>query len=531
MKTIWVYGDRRNAAVFGHTLNVIGGALGLSHKGIAAKVICVLINAPQSQPHTAPEIDLDSAFRQAADAGANEVLVLETRCPATESPRDAARVIHQAVSSTHPDLFLFPLNDHLREIAARSAFLCCSGLIADCVDFKVSGSEIIAVCPSYGGEAMADLGFSDQARTGFITVQPTAFSPVVLKNASIPLTTLEIDLPVQDSGLRLISRTPLEATGKSLETADIVVVGGAGLGNLDGFNLIRKLAASLGGVVGATRPPVLWHWADEDSLVGQTGKTIQPKLLISAGASGAVQYTAGITQSRLIVAVNRDPDAPIFQVADIGIVADATRFIPLLTDSVRKRVMRSLADAMDETKSGPSGSDFGSKLMKIREGLGLSREDLAERSGHTPEFITDIETNRSAPSVGFLIKLSEILDIDPGTFLNQDERRQMTGKRAREYTRRTGNYHYRTLTPGAENEHLRVFEVTIESRQTHKSVAYRHEGEEFVLVMEGKLQLTVGEKNYVLLTGESMKFNSEIPHKLKNISDTDTRCLVTLYTP
>ena len=130
---------------------------------------------------------------------------------------------------------------------------------------------------------------------------------------------------------------PVEA--RRLEDARTVVVGGAGLGDMRGFGLVRELAAALGGEVGATRPPVLHHWVDEERLIGQTGKIVRPKLLISAGTSGAIQYTAGIMEADTIVAINRDPAAPIFHIADIGIVADAGTFLPLLTRHAKQSAM------------------------------------------------------------------------------------------------------------------------------------------------------------------------------------------------
>ena len=157
---------------------------------------------------------------------------------------------------------------------------------------------------------------------------------------TIPLS--RIALP---DGLSLVQRGLESEEGKRLEEAEIVVVGGAGLGDMHGFGLVRELAGALGGEVGATRPPVMNHWVDEERLIGQTGKTVRPKLLISAGTSGAVQYTAGIMESETIVAIDRDPSAPIFQVADIGIVADAKILLPLLNQRAQQSALRRLADA------------------------------------------------------------------------------------------------------------------------------------------------------------------------------------------
>ena len=115
-----------------------------------------------------------------------------------------------------------------------------------------------------------------------------------------------------------------------------MVVGGAGMGNVDGFGLVRSLSAALGGEVGATRPPVLNHWVDEERLIGQTGKSVRPELLISIGTSGAVQYTAGITESKTIVAINSDEGAPIFKMSHYGVVADYKEVLEAFNDEVKK---------------------------------------------------------------------------------------------------------------------------------------------------------------------------------------------------
>jgi len=316
-----------------------------------------------------------------------------------------------------------------------------------------------------------------------------------------------------------------------LEEAKVVVVGGAGLGNTEGFGLIRQLAAVVGGEVAATRPPVLQHWIEEERMIGQTGKTVRPNLLFSIGTSGAIQYTAGIIESKTIVAINRDPNAPIFQVADFGIVADANTFVPVLTARAKKTVMRKLADVLTNDKSSKAKDyGFGKKIQKLREAQGWSQESLAKTTGQTPEFITQVELNEISPPVSFLVRLASALGVDPGTFLHKEEQNAIQDQRAQAFIRRTRSYFYQTLTPGAENNHLRAFMVTIESHHAHKPVEYKHEGEEFIYVMDGDLEFTLGGKIYVLKKGECIHFNSDIPHKLKSLSSETTRCLVMLYT-
>jgi electron transfer flavoprotein alpha subunit len=124
----------------------------------------------------------------------------------------------------------------------------------------------------------------------------------------------------------------------NLDNAQVVIVGGRGLGSKEQFRLLFKLADLLEGEVGATRPAIMAGWAEEDRLLGQTGKSIKPDLLISIGTSGAVQYTTGIQGAETIIAINRDPNAPIFKIADLGLVGDATSLLPMLLEALRKRL-------------------------------------------------------------------------------------------------------------------------------------------------------------------------------------------------
>jgi len=302
------------------------------------------------------------------------------------------------------------------------------------------------------------------------------------------------------------------------------------LASTEGFGLVRELAAALGGEIGATRPPVLQHWVENDRLIGQTGKSVRPNLLLSVGTSGAVQYTAGIAESKTIVAINRDRSAPIFEIADIGIVADAQSFLPLLTAAIKRIVMRNLADVLGDRETIRSKDGFGEKVRKLRQAHGWSAEALAQATGHSPEFIEQVESDQASPPVSFLLRLAGALDVDPGTFLRDDEKSRIRDQRTQAFIKRTQNYSYQTLTPGAGSDHLRAFMVTIEPKQLHKPVEYKHAGEEFIFVMEGDLELTLDGKPHKLKAGESIHFNSDLHHKLKSLSNEPTRCLVVLYT-
>jgi quercetin dioxygenase-like cupin family protein len=126
--------------------------------------------------------------------------------------------------------------------------------------------------------------------------------------------------------------------------------------------------------------------------------------------------------------------------------------------------------------------------------------------------------------------MAQAMQVDPGTFLRKEEQSAIRDRRAQAYYQRTQEYSYTTLTPGAENSHLRAFMVTIEAQRDHKPVAYKHDGEEFIYVMEGDLELTLGTQVNIYKPGESVRFNSDVAHKLKSASNQATRCLVVLYT-
>ncbi len=161
----------------------------------------------------------------------------------------------------------------------------------------------------------------------------------------------------------------------------------------------------------------------------------------------------------------------------------------------------------------------------------MSMADLAEKTGQVPEFIEQVESDSVTPPVSFLLQLSQAFQIDPSNFLTDQERIQIEGKRQEAFVKRTQNYSYRTLTPGAADKHLRAFMVTIEPREVHKIVEYKHPGEEFIIVFKGSLEITLGNKVHHLAQGETIHFDSETKHKLRNISDERCELLVTLYTP
>ncbi|NWG01898.1 MAG: cupin domain-containing protein [Syntrophaceae bacterium] len=520
---IWVFGDYRNYPQDRLTLQVLGQARALS--GDQGRVSVIVLG------HRLNEIAIEYIAY-----GAQRVLIVEDPKLMSYRVDLFTTLISDLVQEQKPDIFLVGSSEFGKELAPRIAKRLGVGLSSDCISFNwdEQGERMTATSPAFGGNFLARITWST-LRPYMATVSSGTFPERPYDQAAHGgIVKIEKNLEGAPSKLRVVSSVHEPHQVKKLEDAKIVVVGGRGVKKSEGFNYIRELASLLGGEVGATRPAVDAHWTSHDQLIGQTGKSIQPELLITCGTSGAVQYTAAIRRSGTTVAVNRDPHAPIFKMADFGIVADSLSFLPAFITEIKNHIFREITDLYrTQTKSGrgKKSLSFGQRIKKLREDRKMSRIDLAEKTGQTPEMIEQVEADLLTPPVSFLLQLSEALQIDASTFLTEQEKIQIDGKRQEGFIKRTQNYSYRTLTPGAADKHLRAFMVTIDPKEKHKIVEYKHPGEEFIFVYKGELELTLGNKVFHLKQGETIHFNSETKHKLQNISDETCELIVTLYTP
>ncbi|MFP4477683.1 MAG: helix-turn-helix domain-containing protein [Desulfatibacillaceae bacterium] len=172
----------------------------------------------------------------------------------------------------------------------------------------------------------------------------------------------------------------------------------------------------------------------------------------------------------------------------------------------------------------------GERIRRIREDKGVDLEQLANETGCSVETLEQIEAGETMPPVGTLLQISRALEIDSSTFLQEEKK---TTKKARQqaYSKRTKNYAYTTLTPGAAHKHLRAFRVEIDAESEHEGVGYQHEGEEFVYVLKGNIEVTVGDHVNRLSAGQSLHFNSSIRHNLRNPGREDAELMVVVYTP
>lgn len=520
---IWVFGDHRHAAQVRLTKQVLGLARELG--GDRGRVTLILLGH-----------ELKEMVEEFRGSGAHRILVVEHKELALYRSDLFPSLLCELIREHSPEVFLFGASDLGTELAARVAKRLGVGLSAECIGLTWNEKEgrLIASSPAFGGQFLTQITWSKDLPQ-MATISPGALQERPRDpDPRTEIIKVEKNIDRFPSKIRVISSVYEPPKGINLEEARIVVSGGRGVKSLEGFNSLRELALLLGAEIGATRPAVDAHWTSHDHLIGQTGKTIRPELLISCGTSGAVQYTAGIRGTGTVVAVNRDSRAPIFKVADIGVVADTSSFLPALISEVKAKLFKEITElyrARGESGGERKGMTFGQRIKKFREDQKLNLIDLAEKTGQPPEFIEQVEADLLTPPVSFLLQLSNALKIDPSNFLTEQEKAQIEGKRQEGFIKRTQNYSYRTLTPGAADKHLRAFMVTIEPKEAHKMIEYKHPGEEFIFVYRGELELTLGGKVFNLKQGETIHFDSETKHKLRNLSDERCELLVTLYTP
>jgi electron transfer flavoprotein alpha subunit len=261
--------------------------------------------------------------------------------PALAHFRDGpfGRALAHVIAGCRPEIVLAGATSQGRSLMPRVAVLCRTGLTADCTGLAIDPEtrNLLQTRPAFGGNVMATI-VTRAHRPQMATVRPKVMAAPERKGAARPrVRHWAIPEELLDGGVEVLERRPESRETVNIAQADVLVAGGRGLGGAEGFRLLSQLADALGGEVAASRAAVDAGWAPYERQVGQTGKTVQPRLYVAVGISGSVQHRAGMQSSGTIVAINNDPAAPIFESADYGIIGDYREVLPPLIQQVRRQ--------------------------------------------------------------------------------------------------------------------------------------------------------------------------------------------------
>jgi len=275
-----------------------------------------------------------AAAAQLVELGPDRILVAENDLLSLYQPEVYATLLSDAVRTNQVGVVLLSATAMGRDLGPRVAAKLEAGLAADCTHVEVEGGELLAKRPVFSGKAIATVRFS--GTPVFLTLRPNVFALESSPGKNPQPELLKIDFDPSRLAVKTIKVEAGEGAEQDVSEASIVVSGGRAMKGPENFALIRDLARALGGAMGASRAAVDAGWIDHQYQVGQTGKVVSPNLYIACGISGAIQHLAGMSSSKVIVAINKDPEAPIFKLADYGIVGDLYEILPRLTEEVRK---------------------------------------------------------------------------------------------------------------------------------------------------------------------------------------------------
>jgi electron transfer flavoprotein alpha subunit len=324
-KGIWVFAEQREGKIQNVAFEILTEAQKLA-ADLNCEVAAVLCG----------EAGIEKQAATLFEYGAAKVYLIEH--PELKNYRTApyTRAITQLVEKYKPEIFLIGATTVGRDLAARMAVRINCGLTADCTGLAIEGGILRQTRPAFGGNIMATI-ISPNHRPQMATVRPKVFRKLKTQNSK-PKNVVKFESVInqEDLVVKILNIIKDESVKVNLQEAEIIVSGGRGIGDPKNFAMIEELASVLGGAVGASRATVDAGWISAHHQVGQTGKTVSPKLYIACGIAGKIQHLVGMQSSDTIVAINRDPDAPIFKVATYGIVGDCLEVVPLLTKKIKE---------------------------------------------------------------------------------------------------------------------------------------------------------------------------------------------------
>lgn len=326
-RNLWVYIESNKGAAANVGLELLNPVRALADS-VGEKVVAVVIDGENTE-------ELGS---EAIKYGADEVILVEGKEYSDYSTDAYTNILDILVRKYKPSAMFIGATNRGRDLGPRLAARLKTGLTADCTALSMDNGNIVWTRPAFGGNLMANI-LCPETRPQLGTVRPGVFKKAEPDESRTGNRIREvITTPEEMIRTKIVDIvTTVASDVPNIEEAEILVSGGAGVGGPEGYEVLKKLAVALGGSIAASRAAVDAGWIDHAYQVGQTGKTVGPKIYIACGISGAIQHIAGMSSSDTIIAINRDPDANIFKVADYGIVGDLFEIVPILEQEILKR--------------------------------------------------------------------------------------------------------------------------------------------------------------------------------------------------
>ena len=308
-----------------HGSEIQKGSLGVLTKAVSLGAVDVVIAGDGAK----------SLAGQAAKYGAAKVWTCEDAEVAQPLPQPRVDVLAKVVADGGYDSVFFANSVLAADVAAGLAARLDAGLNWDLADIELQGGELVGKRPALQDTVYADVGWTSTPRLALF--RAGSFDAKETGGGEPEVVDVSPSYAAHSTAVKLVGQDAAESGGVNIEDADVIVAGGRGLGAPENFTLAEELAQALGGAVGATRAVVDAGWYPYSAQIGQTGKTVSPKLYVALGISGAIQHKVGMQSSGTIVAINKDANAPIFEFSDLGVVGDVHEIVPKLTELVRAR--------------------------------------------------------------------------------------------------------------------------------------------------------------------------------------------------
>jgi electron transfer flavoprotein alpha subunit len=320
-KGVWIVAEARDGAYRKVSFEIASAARKLADE-LGDEVCAVLCGS-----------GIEGKAAELGKYGVDKVYVADNAALEPYTTDAHAAAVAKIVKEKDPAILLFGASVQGKDLSARLVGKLATGLATDCTDLKIEGGKLVAVRPMYAGKCFGEVAF--EATPAMASLRPNVFA--IVENAKAGA--VEKFDPALDAGQlkTKVAEVAKDTSGKiELTEANIIVSGGRGMKGPENFPMLEDLAKVLGAAVGASRAAVDAGWRPVNDQVGQTGKTVSPNLYIACGISGAIQHLAGMSSSKFIVAINKDPEAPIFQRADYGIVDDLFKVVPEVTAAAKK---------------------------------------------------------------------------------------------------------------------------------------------------------------------------------------------------